>query len=177
MGRVVNPGNVGFANMPTSKYVYKTGLIGEFDPTLSSNRRLVPSTRPRRFGKSHAALSLECLPQLRVRIQTALRRTRNLEAAGLLRPPQCIQRRSARYNRNHRRGETKRRRPNKRQETRYDPTRDRDRPWSCRLSRNGSWGSYARSFQTPMPAPVETMSYSPTQSSMWSMPRRKSSSS
>ena len=58
MGRVVNPGNVGFANMPTSRYVYKTGLIGEFDPTLGSNRRLVPSTRPRRFGKSHAALSL-----------------------------------------------------------------------------------------------------------------------
>ena len=58
MGRTVNPGNDGFAKMLATKYVDKTGLIGEFDSTLDTTDCLVLSTRPRRFGKSFSALSL-----------------------------------------------------------------------------------------------------------------------
>ena len=58
MGRIVNPGNDGFSEILTGRYVDKTGLISEFDSTLGTTRKLVLSTRPRRFGKSYAALAL-----------------------------------------------------------------------------------------------------------------------
>ena len=58
MGRVVNPGNDGFASMLGSKYVDKTGLIAEFDSTLDTEDGLVLSARPRRFGKTYAAKSI-----------------------------------------------------------------------------------------------------------------------
>jgi hypothetical protein len=52
-GRIVNPGNDGFAGILSDRYVDKTGLIREFDSTLGTPRKLVLSTRPRRFGKSY----------------------------------------------------------------------------------------------------------------------------
>lgn len=58
MGRHVNPGNEGFAQILKKKYVDKTGLIALFDDSLESMEKLVMVSRPRRFGKSYAAQSL-----------------------------------------------------------------------------------------------------------------------
>lgn len=55
MGRYVNPGNDGFANIVADEYVDKTGLVALFDSTLNKPRKLVMVSRPRRFGKSYAA--------------------------------------------------------------------------------------------------------------------------
>jgi hypothetical protein len=58
MGRYVNPGNEGFRQILSGRYVDKTGLISLFDSTLETSEKLVMVSRPRRFGKSFAAQSL-----------------------------------------------------------------------------------------------------------------------
>ena len=59
MGRYVNPGNEGFAEILQGRYVDKTGLISIFDSTLNvAGQKLVMVSRPRRFGKSYAAHAL-----------------------------------------------------------------------------------------------------------------------
>jgi hypothetical protein len=54
----VNPGNGGFAGILADEYVDKTGLISLVNAVLGTPRKLVCSTRPRRFGKTFAAESL-----------------------------------------------------------------------------------------------------------------------
>lgn len=58
MGRYVNPGNDGFQQILSGRYVDKTGLITLFDSTLETSDKLVMVSRPRRFGKSFAAQSV-----------------------------------------------------------------------------------------------------------------------
>jgi hypothetical protein len=58
MGMYVNPGNGGFAGILSDEYVDKTGLISLVNAVLGTPRKLVCSTRPRRFGKTFAAESL-----------------------------------------------------------------------------------------------------------------------
>ena len=58
MGMYVNPGNAGFAGIVAGGYVDKTGLIALVNKVIGTPRKLVCSTRPRRFGKSFAAESL-----------------------------------------------------------------------------------------------------------------------
>ncbi len=58
MGMYVNPGNGGFAGILSDEYVDKTGLIALVNVVIGTPRKLVCSTRPRRFGKTFAAESL-----------------------------------------------------------------------------------------------------------------------
>ena len=58
MGRYVNPGNEGFQQILSRRYVDKTGLIVLFDSALETSDKLVMVSRPRRFGKSYAAQSV-----------------------------------------------------------------------------------------------------------------------
>ena len=58
MGMYVNPGNAGFAGIVSDEYVDKTGLIALVNSVIGTPRKLVCSTRPRRFGKTFAAESL-----------------------------------------------------------------------------------------------------------------------
>ncbi len=58
VGMYVNPGNGGFAGILADEYVDKTGLISLVNAVLGTPRKLVCSTRPRRFGKTFAAESL-----------------------------------------------------------------------------------------------------------------------
>lgn len=58
MGTYVNPGNEGFRDIVSGEYVDKTGLIALVNGVIGTPRKLVCSTRPRRFGKTFAAESL-----------------------------------------------------------------------------------------------------------------------
>lgn len=59
MGLYVNPNSPGFEEMVQSGlYVDKTGLISYMNSVMGSTRKLVCSTRPRRFGKTFAAQML-----------------------------------------------------------------------------------------------------------------------
>lgn len=58
MGMYVNPDNDGFAEIVSSEYVDKTGLIALVNEAIGTRGKLVCSTRPRRFGKTYAAESL-----------------------------------------------------------------------------------------------------------------------
>ncbi len=58
MGTYLNPGNGGFAEILTDKYIDKTGLIGVINGTIDTRRKLTCVSRPRRFGKSYAAQML-----------------------------------------------------------------------------------------------------------------------
>ncbi len=58
MGIYVNPGNRGFAEIVSSDYVDKTGLICEINKTIEKSDKLTCISRPRRFGKSFAAKML-----------------------------------------------------------------------------------------------------------------------
>ena len=58
MGTYLNPGNSGFAEILTEKYIDKTGLIGVINGTIGKKRKLTCISRPRRFGKSYAAQML-----------------------------------------------------------------------------------------------------------------------
>ena len=58
MGIYLNPGNSGFAEIRSSAYVDKTGLIGLINQTIGTRQKLTCVSRPRRFGKSYAAESL-----------------------------------------------------------------------------------------------------------------------
>ena len=58
MGTYLNPGNGGFAEILTDKYIDKTGLINVINGTIDTRRKLTCVSRPRRFGKSYAAQML-----------------------------------------------------------------------------------------------------------------------
>ena len=58
MGRYLNPGNGGFERILKSKYIDKTGLIGQINERMETPDGLVCISRPRRFGKSYAAQML-----------------------------------------------------------------------------------------------------------------------
>ena len=58
MGTYLNPGNEEFKRVIKSNYVDKTGLIALLNPAIGTNRNLTCVSRPRRFGKSYAALML-----------------------------------------------------------------------------------------------------------------------
>lgn len=58
MGVYVNPDNDGFAEIVSSEYVDKTGLIALVNEAIGTRGKLVCSTCPRRFGKTYAAESL-----------------------------------------------------------------------------------------------------------------------
>lgn len=58
MGIFINPGNNGFCEIVSQRYVDKTGLIGLVNEVIGTPSKLVCVTRPRRFGKSYAAQSL-----------------------------------------------------------------------------------------------------------------------
>lgn len=58
MGTYLNPGNSGFAGIRNDIYVDKSGLIELVNQTIDTPRRLTCVSRPRRFGKSFAALML-----------------------------------------------------------------------------------------------------------------------
>ena len=55
MGTYLNPGNSGFAEVLSEKYVDKTGLIEVINGTIATRRKLTCISRPRRFGKSYSA--------------------------------------------------------------------------------------------------------------------------
>ena len=58
MGTYLNPGNKGFRKILQSEYVDKTGLIELINKTIGTMEMLTCISRPRRFGKSHAAKML-----------------------------------------------------------------------------------------------------------------------
>ena len=58
MGIYLNPGNEGFAGIVSGEYIDKTGIIPLVSEAIGTPRKLVCSTRPRRFGKTFAAESL-----------------------------------------------------------------------------------------------------------------------
>ena len=58
MGTYLNPGNRGFAEILTEKYIDKTGLIDVINGTIGTRSKLTCVSRPRRFGKSYAAQML-----------------------------------------------------------------------------------------------------------------------
>ena len=58
MGTYLNPGNGGFAEVISEKYIDKTGLISVINRTIGTKRKLTCISRPRRFGKSYAAQML-----------------------------------------------------------------------------------------------------------------------
>ena len=58
MGAYLNPGNVGFAEISNSGYIDKTGMIEIINQRINTTNKLICVSRPRRFGKSYAALML-----------------------------------------------------------------------------------------------------------------------
>ena len=58
MGRYINPGNDGFAEIVKSSYVDKTGIIDIINNTINTTNKLICISRPRRFGKSYAAKTI-----------------------------------------------------------------------------------------------------------------------
>ena len=58
MGKYLNPGDCGFAEIIQSDYVDKTGLISLINDSIGTNKKLTCISRPRRFGKSYAAQML-----------------------------------------------------------------------------------------------------------------------
>ncbi len=58
MGIYLNSGNDAFADILNSEYIDKTGLISYINHTIRTPNKLTCFTRPRRFGKSFAALML-----------------------------------------------------------------------------------------------------------------------
>lgn len=58
MGKIINPGNSGFAEVLNSDYIDKTGLIALINQRINTPKKLVCISRPRRFGKSYAARML-----------------------------------------------------------------------------------------------------------------------
>lgn len=58
MGMYLNPGNEGFREILRSGYVDKTGMIALINQTIDTRRKLTCVSRPRRFGKSFAAMML-----------------------------------------------------------------------------------------------------------------------
>ena len=58
MPTYLNPGNGGFADIISGKYIDKTGLIAVLNNTISTPQKLTCISRPRRFGKSYAAQML-----------------------------------------------------------------------------------------------------------------------
>ena len=59
MGTYLNPGNSGFAEILKSDYVDKTGLISIINSTIGTKKKLTCISRPRRFGKSYAAMNYD----------------------------------------------------------------------------------------------------------------------
>lgn len=55
MGVYLNPGNSGFKEIISGKYIDKTGLIDLINERINTTDKLVCISRPRRFGKSFAA--------------------------------------------------------------------------------------------------------------------------
>ena len=82
MGTYLNPGNSGFAEMLTEKYIDKTGLIEVINGTIDTRRKLTCVSRPRRFGKSYAAQML-CAYYDRTVDSRELFAVENFKAAGL----------------------------------------------------------------------------------------------
>lgn len=58
MGTYLNPGNSGFVDIISRKYVDKTGMIGVVNNAMATGWKLICVSRPRRFGKSYAAQML-----------------------------------------------------------------------------------------------------------------------
>ena len=58
MGRYINPGNDGFAEIVKSNYVDKTELIDIINKSINTTNKLICISRPRRFGKSYAAKTI-----------------------------------------------------------------------------------------------------------------------
>jgi len=58
MGIYLNPGNGGFAEIVSSNYQDKTGLIALINERICKSGKLMCISRPRRFGKSYAAKML-----------------------------------------------------------------------------------------------------------------------
>ena len=58
MGIYLNPGNEAFRVKRNDKYVDKSGLIGVVNRTIGKRCKLSCISRPRRFGKSYAAVML-----------------------------------------------------------------------------------------------------------------------
>ena len=58
MGFYLNPGNSGFRRIRNDAYVDKSGLIGLINSSIDTTRSLTCVSRPRRFGKSFAAMML-----------------------------------------------------------------------------------------------------------------------
>ncbi|MCD7921038.1 MAG: ATP-binding protein [Clostridiales bacterium] len=58
MGAYLNCGNDAFRMIRNDNYVDKTGLIGYVNNTIDKPRNLICVSRPRRFGKSYAAMML-----------------------------------------------------------------------------------------------------------------------
>ena len=58
MGKYLNPGNSGFAEILQGEYIDKTSMIGLINRTIGTKQKLTCISRPRRFGKSYAAQML-----------------------------------------------------------------------------------------------------------------------
>lgn len=58
MGTYVNPGNCAFAEIVSSEYQDKTGMIALINERICKSGKLICISRPRRFGKSYAAKML-----------------------------------------------------------------------------------------------------------------------
>ena len=58
MGKYLNPGNSGFAELLNSDYIDKTRIISLINQRINSPKKLICISRPRRFGKSYAAQML-----------------------------------------------------------------------------------------------------------------------
>ena len=58
MGMYLNPGNEGFKNIISTKYVDKTMLIEYTNSMINTTNKLICFTKTRRFGKSYAAKML-----------------------------------------------------------------------------------------------------------------------
>ena len=58
MGAYLNPGNSRYQEILQSEYVDKTGLIALINNTVGTREKLSCISRPRRFGKSYAAMML-----------------------------------------------------------------------------------------------------------------------
>ena len=58
MGTYLNPGNSGFQEIRSSRYVDKSGFISLINDTIGTKQKLTCISRPRRFGKSFAAQML-----------------------------------------------------------------------------------------------------------------------
>ncbi len=58
MGLYLNPGNEAFRQIINGEYIDKTGLIAYMNQSIGTIDNLTCVTRPRRFGKSYAAMML-----------------------------------------------------------------------------------------------------------------------